>query len=115
LPGWNYTLQRHGPGDLLLPTRFNLLKFSPPPNCPWSYESINGLIHSWGQRPHNLTISKGLPSQHCCTGTKCSTHEVLGISDPNHNSWVLVAYAYNPSYSVSRDQEDHGSKPAFSK
>jgi hypothetical protein len=25
---------------------------------------------------------------------------------------VLVAHAYNPSYSGGRDQEDHGSKPA---
>jgi hypothetical protein len=24
-----------------------------------------------------------------------------------------VAYAYNPSYSGGRDQEDHGSKPAW--
>jgi hypothetical protein len=24
--------------------------------------------------------------------------------------WALVANAYNPSYSVGRDQEDHGSK-----
>jgi hypothetical protein len=26
---------------------------------------------------------------------------------------VTVAHAYNPSYSGSRDQEDHGSKPAW--
>jgi hypothetical protein len=26
--------------------------------------------------------------------------------------WALVAHACNPSYSVGRDQEDHGSKPA---
>jgi hypothetical protein len=25
---------------------------------------------------------------------------------------MLVAHAYNPSYSGGRDQEDHGSKPA---
>jgi hypothetical protein len=25
---------------------------------------------------------------------------------------VLEAHAYNPSYSASRDQKDHGSKPA---
>jgi hypothetical protein len=28
-------------------------------------------------------------------------------------SWVLVAHVYNPSYSGGRDQEDHGSKPAW--
>jgi hypothetical protein len=28
-------------------------------------------------------------------------------------SWALVAHAYNPSYSGGRDQEDHGSKPAW--
>jgi hypothetical protein len=27
-------------------------------------------------------------------------------------SWVLVAHAYNPTYSGGRDQEDHGSKSA---
>jgi hypothetical protein len=27
-------------------------------------------------------------------------------------SWVLVAYASNPSYSGGRDQENHSSKPA---
>jgi hypothetical protein len=27
-------------------------------------------------------------------------------------SQALAAYIYNPSYSGSRDQEDHGSKPA---
>jgi hypothetical protein len=27
-------------------------------------------------------------------------------------SRVLMAHAYNPSYSGGRDQEDHGSKPA---
>jgi hypothetical protein len=26
--------------------------------------------------------------------------------------WALVAHACNPSYSGSRDQEDHSSKPA---
>jgi hypothetical protein len=26
--------------------------------------------------------------------------------------WVLVAHAYNPSYSGSRNQEESGSKPA---
>jgi hypothetical protein len=30
-------------------------------------------------------------------------------------SWVLVAQAYNPSYSGGRDQEDYGSKPALGK
>jgi hypothetical protein len=29
--------------------------------------------------------------------------------------WVLVAHDCNPSYSGSRDQEDHGLKPALSK
>jgi hypothetical protein len=29
-------------------------------------------------------------------------------SDPG---WALVAHAYNPSYSGSRDLEDHSSKP----
>jgi hypothetical protein len=29
------------------------------------------------------------------------------------NSRALVAHAYNPSYSGGRDQEDHGSKPAW--
>jgi hypothetical protein len=29
------------------------------------------------------------------------------------NSWVLVAYACNPSYSVGRDQEDFGSKSSL--
>jgi hypothetical protein len=28
------------------------------------------------------------------------------------SDWVLVAHACNPTYSVGRDQEDHGSKPA---
>jgi hypothetical protein len=28
-------------------------------------------------------------------------------------NWVLVAHAYNPSYSGGRDQEDQGSKPAW--
>jgi hypothetical protein len=28
-------------------------------------------------------------------------------------SRMLVAHAYNPSYSGGRDQEDHGSKPAW--
>jgi hypothetical protein len=28
-------------------------------------------------------------------------------------SQVLVAHAYNPSYSVGRDQEDHSLKPAL--
>jgi hypothetical protein len=27
--------------------------------------------------------------------------------------WVLEAHTCNPSYSESRDQEDHGSKPAW--
>jgi hypothetical protein len=27
-------------------------------------------------------------------------------------SWVLVAHAYNPSYSGGRDQEDCGLRPA---
>jgi hypothetical protein len=27
--------------------------------------------------------------------------------------WAPVAHAYNPSYSESRDQEDHSSKPAW--
>jgi hypothetical protein len=27
--------------------------------------------------------------------------------------WVLVAHAWNPSYSGGRDQEDCGSKPAW--
>jgi hypothetical protein len=27
--------------------------------------------------------------------------------------WALEAHAYNPSYSGSRDQEDHGSKPVL--
>jgi hypothetical protein len=31
----------------------------------------------------------------------------------NKMSQVLVAHAYNPSYSGSRDQEDRGSKPAW--
>jgi hypothetical protein len=26
--------------------------------------------------------------------------------------WASVTYTYNPGYSVGRDQEDHGSKPA---
>jgi hypothetical protein len=30
-------------------------------------------------------------------------------------SWALVAYACNPSFSGSRDQEDHSSKPATTK
>jgi hypothetical protein len=30
-------------------------------------------------------------------------------------SKVLVADAYNPSYSGDRDQEDHGAKPALGK
>jgi hypothetical protein len=29
-----------------------------------------------------------------------------------HNSWVLVAHAYNPSYSGGRDQENSSLKPA---
>jgi hypothetical protein len=28
-------------------------------------------------------------------------------------SWELVAHTHNPSYSGGRDQEDHGSKPAW--
>jgi hypothetical protein len=27
--------------------------------------------------------------------------------------WVLVAHAWNPSYSGGRDQEDHNSEPAW--
>jgi hypothetical protein len=30
-----------------------------------------------------------------------------------NQSWALVAQAYDPSYSGSRDQEDHGLKPAW--
>jgi hypothetical protein len=29
------------------------------------------------------------------------------------SKWMLVAHACNPSYSGSRDQEDHGSQPAW--
>jgi hypothetical protein len=34
------------------------------------------------------------------------------IQEPKHSSQMLVAHAYNPNYSESRDQEDHGLKPA---
>jgi phosphate/sulfate permease len=30
-------------------------------------------------------------------------------------SWMLVAHAYNPSYSGGRDKEDQGLKPAQTK
>jgi hypothetical protein len=32
-----------------------------------------------------------------------------------HSSLVLMAHTCNPRYSGSRDQEDHGSKPAWAK
>jgi hypothetical protein len=49
--------------------------------------------------------------------SKSLSNEILGlftwiIKNP---SWVLVAYAYNPSYSRGRDQEDHGLRPAWGK
>jgi hypothetical protein len=36
----------------------------------------------------------------------------MGLKDPAL-SWTLVTHACNPSYSRGRDQEDHGSKPAW--
>jgi hypothetical protein len=35
------------------------------------------------------------------------------LSRKDNGSWVLVAHACNPSYSVGRDQEDCSSKPAW--
>jgi hypothetical protein len=35
------------------------------------------------------------------------------IKSTNNNCLVPVAYICNPSYSRGRDQEDHGSKPAW--
>jgi hypothetical protein len=45
-----------------------------------------------------------------------SLSETLGsipLQKERDVGWAPVAHFCNPSYSGSRDQEDHGSKPAF--
>jgi hypothetical protein len=54
--GWG--IQEKTPSDLS-PIRPYLLKFPSSSNIPLIYEPINGLIHWWGQSPHNpITFQK---------------------------------------------------------
>jgi hypothetical protein len=46
-----------------------LLKFLLLPSSTLSFESINGLIHWWGQSLYDRTTSQtAFPSEHCCVG-----------------------------------------------
>jgi hypothetical protein len=45
------------------------------------------------------------------TKTEKEEKKINGFEDRGR-SWPLVAHAYNPSYSGSRDQKDHSSKLA---
>jgi hypothetical protein len=44
--------------------------------------------------------------------TVCWECQIKGV-EIDAGSWALVAHICNPSYSGGRDQEDHGSKPAW--
>jgi hypothetical protein len=48
------------------------------------------------------------------TKTEKEEKKINGFEDRGR-SWPLVAHAYNPSYSGSRDQKDHGLNPALAK
>jgi hypothetical protein len=65
----------------------------------------------------DMILSKvGQAQKHkgCMFSLICGTQiqKINIYTKPNRISQTQVAHAYNPSYSGSRDQEDHGSKPA---
>jgi hypothetical protein len=43
----------------------------------------------------------------------CKCEALSSNLNQKKKSWVLVAHAYNPSYSGGKDQEDHGSQSAW--
>jgi hypothetical protein len=73
-PVTRYTPQRQpSPNNRLPPIRLHLPLFPAPPNSPFSYESINGLIHWLGhslgdqitsKKPHLRTLHWGPSLQH---------------------------------------------------
>jgi hypothetical protein len=56
------------------------------PKIPFSYESLNGAVHPYGQILHDPLTSQRHHFVCYCIGNKLSTHEFVGgITDPHHS------------------------------
>lgn len=85
--------------DLILSTRSHLLSFH---HSLSNYESINELIHAWGQRHHDPIISQ---EPHLWTRihrTKPWTYEPLwGHSRPYHNTFFIFRASFIKCFPIS--------------
>jgi hypothetical protein len=89
-----------------------------PNHCP----GLQNFTKNTGSRLSVFISKVFLLSQLACcslpttptTAHQQQAHKEAIISEIENiqQSWMLVAHAYNPSYSRGRDQEDRSSKPA---
>jgi hypothetical protein len=101
--------------SLLMGLGFRSFINSPPPSVPQEPQALLTvhLVNSCTFRHFTLFFPDMLLAQGRLV-TRGPCHRVFGIRlNKTASCQALVAHTCNPSYSGGRDEEDHGSKPAW--